>query len=316
MTLATFHSPGCKSWRHVNSGLICMILAMLLLPLGDAFAKLLTGVLDPIAVTMWRLIAQSTFLLPVTFLLRKHLRGSMFSPVVLLSGIVLSASLTSLIYAFSVMPIATAIAIFFVEPLILTVLAGPLLGEYAGPRRLVAVGVGLIGALIIIRPGFSLYGWVTLLPVLSAFAYALNMIVLKRASVSRSALTLQCGATLYATVILAAGAALLSAFTDATVLPRAEDAWAWGAIFAAGVVAACSFILVAEAFRREDATALAPFQYFEILSATILGFIFFGELPDALTFIGLAIILGSGVYVFHREGQSNMSAPRRRRAVR
>lgn len=89
---------------------------------------------------------------------------------------------------------SAAIAIFFVQPLLLTLLAVPLLGEVPGRRRLIAVGVGLVGALIVIRPGLSPYGWVTILPLISALAYALNMIVLRRACETRSGLTLQCGA--------------------------------------------------------------------------------------------------------------------------
>lgn len=311
-----FHAAGLRARLQANSGLICMILAMLLLPVGDTFAKLLTGAMDPLAVTMWRLLAQGLFLVPVALVMRKRLKGAMLSPAVMLSGALLAVSLTSLIHAFSVMPIATAIAIFFVEPLILTVLAGPLLKEYAGPRRLIAVGVGLVGAMIVIRPGYSVYGWATLLPLLSACAYALNMIVLKRASGTRSALTMQCGATLTASSIVVVAAGLMSVLGGVDLAPLVSDGWAWGAILASGGMAALSFLLIAEAFRRDDATALAPFQYFEIISATVLGLVVFKTFPDSLTVLGIAIILGSGLYVFHREGQSDKSAPRRRRSVR
>ena len=298
-----------------NSGMVFMICAMLLLPVGDTFAKLLTDTLNPVGVTMWRMLAQAVFLLPLAVVLRKRLRGAMFSPVVALSGVLVVISLTSLIGAFSVMPIATAIAIFFVEPLILTLLAGLLLGEHAGPRRLIAVGVGLIGAMIVIRPGFSTYGWSTLLPLLSALAYALNMILLKKASKTRSTLTMQCGTTIYAAVILLGIAIVLQLVGfDGLVVP-ATDLKSWSLIACAGACAATSFLLVGEAYRQSDATALAPFQYFEIITATALGFLIFGDFPDTLTWIGVGIILGSGIYIFHREGQTNTSAPRRKRGA-
>ncbi|WP_226781032.1 DMT family transporter [Oceaniglobus trochenteri] len=302
--------------RQARPGMILMMIAMLLLPLGDTFAKLLTGVLDPLAVTMWRVIAQGLFLVPVAFFLRRRLRGAMFSPLVAFSGGLLAASLSSLILAFSVMPIATTIAIFFVEPLILTLLAGPLLGERAGPRRLLAVLVGLVGAMIVIRPGFADYGWVTVLPLLSALAYALNMIVLKRASLTRSALTVQCGATVFAALWLGIAVGGLHLGGVLSAVPRGEAIWPWGAILCAGAVAATCFVLIAEAFRTSDATTLAPFQYFEILTATALGFVIFGDFPDAATWIGVAIILGSGLYIFHREGIRDTEAPRRKRIVR
>ncbi|WP_246030370.1 DMT family transporter [Litoreibacter halocynthiae] len=296
--------------------MLYMIAAMLLLPVGDTFAKLISETLNPVGVTMCRVLAQALLLVPIAFFLRHRLRGAMFSPVLALSGILLIISLTSLISAFAVMPIATAIAIFFVEPLILTLLAGFLLGETAGPRRLIAVGIGLVGALIVIRPGFSTYGWVTILPLISAVAYALNMILLKKATVTRSALTVQCGTTVYAAVGLVLLSMALS-FTPMTgFVPSTADTSTWLLVLCAGAVAAISFVMIAEAYRTADATALAPFQYLEIMTATALGFLVFGDFPDALTGVGIAIILGSGIYIFHREGQSDTSAPRRKRAGR
>jgi len=296
--------------------MLCMVAAMLLLPLGDSFAKVLTETLNPVAVSMWRILAQALFLVPITFVMRRRLRGAMFSPVVALSGGLLVISLSTLITSFSVMPIATAIAIFFVEPLILTLLAGPLLGEKAGPRRLIAVGVGLLGAMIVIRPGFSEFGWVTLLPLISALAYALNMIILKRASVSRSGLTVQCGATIYAGAALVILTVALHLTGAPDLAPPTAQIGVWGAILCAGAVAATSFVLVAEAYRSAEATALAPFQYLEIVTATALGFLVFGDFPDALTWVGVAIILSSGIYIFQRERQANTSAPRRKRGGR
>jgi len=299
-------------------GLILMALAMALLPIGDTFAKHLTGSLHPVEVTFARLTAQGMFLVPAAILLRKRLRGSMFSPVVALSGGLVMVTLTSLIWAFSVMPIATAIAIFFVEPLILTALVGPLLGERVGPRRLAAVGVGLLGALVVIRPGGG-FGAAALLPLLGACAYALNMIVLRRASRDRSAITVQCGATFYA--CLGMGAVLGLMTWSGAILPAFDTLPAsdWAAVLAAGFFAAASFVLIAEAFRRAEAGLLAPFQYLEIIGATAAGYLVFGDFPDLWTWVGIAIILASGLYVFRRErlpANRPGIAPGRRRSRR
>ncbi len=134
-------------WTGSFAGMTCMAAAMLLLPLGDTLSKLLTEKLNPIDVATARVLAQAAFLLPAAVLLRRRLRGAMLSPIVALSGLLVIITLVCLIGAFAVMPIATAIAIFFVEPLILTLLAAPLLGETVGPRRLAAVAAGLVGAL-------------------------------------------------------------------------------------------------------------------------------------------------------------------------
>ncbi|MFN2307704.1 MAG: DMT family transporter [Paracoccaceae bacterium] len=310
--------PTTQGMSETKLGMILMAVAMLMLPIGDTFAKYLTGSLHPIEVTFARLIAQGLFFVPAALLLRHRLKGAMFSPVIALSGALVMVTLTALIWAFSVMPIATAIAIFFVEPLILTALVGPLLGEKVGPRRMAAVGVGLVGALIVIRPGGG-FGAAALLPLLAAFAYALNMIVLRRASQVRSALTVQCGATFYACLGMAVLFAVLAGTGAIVPSFRSLAPLDWGAILAAGLFAAGSFILIAEAFRRAEAGTLAPFQYLEIIGATAAGYLVFGDFPDLWTWVGIAIILASGLYVFWRErvpANRPQIAPGRRRSRR
>ncbi|WP_235855947.1 DMT family transporter [Mesobaculum littorinae] len=295
-----------------EGGLACMAVAMLLLPVGDAFAKVLTGTLDPVVVTMWRFVAQALCLVPVALLLRHRLRGAMFSPIVALSGGLVMITLSCLIGALSVMPIATAIGIFFVEPLILTLLAGPLLGEVVGPRRMTAVAVGFLGAFVVIRPGMSGFGWATVLPLLSALSYALNMIVLRRAGRTRSSLTVQCGAAAYAACGMIAVTLVLQGAGLVRLAPGEMPVTSWLTVAAAGAFAAASFVLIAEAFKRAEAGALAPLQYLEIVGATAAGYVIFGDFPDALTWLGIAIILGSGLYTQRRERRR---APRGRRLL-
>lgn len=287
-------------WTGSFAGMTCMAAAMLLLPLGDTFSKLLTETLNPIEVATVRVLAQAAFLLPAAVVLRNRLRGAMFSPVVALSGLLVMITLICLIGAFAVMPIATAIAVFFVEPLILTVLAGPLLGETVGPRRLAAVGAGLAGALIVIRPGPE-FEVAALLPLLAAVSYALNMIVLRRAARTRSGLTIQCGATTYACLGMVALSSGLHAAGIVTPNPSALSTWSSVLILGSGLLAAASYVLIAEAFRHAEAGLLAPFQYLEIIGATAAGYLVFGEFPDGMTWLGIAVILASGLYVVYRE---------------
>ncbi|PQO24660.1 EamA/RhaT family transporter [Rhodobacteraceae bacterium WD3A24] len=293
-----------------------MVLAMGLLPVGDTVAKLLTQVASPAEIAMWRILAQALVLAPLAAIWRGRLHGPMFSPVVAVSGLMVVTVLTCLITAFQVMPIATAIAIFFVEPLLLTLLAGPLLGEVAGPRRYVAVGVGLIGAMIVLRPSFAAFGPAAVLPLVAALAYALNMIVMRKATRTRAVLTIQLGATLYGAAILVVALVVAQAAGIAAIRMPAAPGIAWAGVAAAGLLAAVTFLLIAEAFRRGEASVLAPFQYLEIVGATIMGYLVFGDFPDALTWLGTAIILASGAYVFHREQRAGRRPPRRRRAAR
>jgi len=289
-------------------GMVVMCMAMVLLPLGDAISKALTSFASPFEVTVWRTLAQALFFLPAALILRRHFSGSVFSLGSLLSAALILVVMVCLVTAFATMPIATAIAIFFVEPLLLTLLAGPFLGEIPGRRRYAAVGVGLIGALIVIRPNFVTFGPVVLLPLLGALAYALNMIVMRQATRHRSALSFQFGASL-----LAAGLALTGYFVALLlgVEPSGLSAlptWALWAVAGSGLMAMAAFLMITFAFSKVEASLLAPFQYLEIVGATAVGFLFFGDIPDAMTFFGTAIILGSGAYVFHRERVRSVEA--------
>ncbi|WP_422073533.1 DMT family transporter [Tranquillimonas rosea] len=299
-----------------SRGMAAMCVAMALLPVGDAISKLLTDVVPPFEVTQWRTLAQALFFVPIGLVMRRRLRGSILSLPALFSGALIVVVLFCLISAFQHMPIATAIAIFFIEPLLLTLLAGPFLGEVAGPRRYAAVGVGLIGALVVIRPNFAVFGPVVLLPALGALAYAANMIVLRIATRTRSAVTFQLGATFSAAGLLLAAAAVtaLRGGNPATLLDG--PAWAMWAVLAAGALAALTFLLLTVAFSQTEASVLAPFQYLEIVGATIVGYVVFGDFPDAMTWLGTAIILGSGIYVFHRERRTGHEPERRPSARR
>ncbi|MGR3522244.1 DMT family transporter [Paracoccus sp. (in: a-proteobacteria)] len=278
-----------------------MAVAMLILPAGDAISKALMSFAGPFEVTLWRSVANGMLFGPVAILARRRLGGPPVSGAAAFSGLLLITISFLLISAFQRMPIATAIAIFFVEPLLLTLLAGPFLGEVPGPRRLVAVGVGLIGALIVIRPNFQIFGPVALMPALAALAYAANMIVLRRASMRQSALSLQIGATLTA-ALLAALAALTAALSGRGGPSYfLAPVWVQLAVPAAAILFAAAFLLITFAFSRCEASTLAPLQYLEIVGATLVGLIFFGSLPDAWTWIGTAIILGSGLYILHRD---------------
>ncbi len=287
--------------RARQAGLAAMILGMALLPVGDAMSKLLTTVLPPVDVAFARMVMQALFFLPIVLIMRRRLGGAVLSWPALLSAALLVVIALCLITSFSVMPIATAIAIFFVEPLLLTLLAGPLLGEVPGPRRYAAVAVGLVGALIVIRPNFAVFGPVVLLPLLAALAYALNMIVMRRATATRSALGFQIGVSFSAAGLAVTGLALLWLLGRPLPQVGALPDWALWLFVAGGALGALTFLAITFAFKAAEASLLAPLQYLEIVGAVIVGYLVFHELPDAPTFLGTGIILASGIYVFHRE---------------
>nr|WP_255720269.1 DMT family transporter [Acuticoccus kalidii] len=285
-----------------------MVVAMLLVPIGDTLSKLLTEHIPPVEIAFWRYLVQSVCLLALAAIMRRKVRG-LTDPLLLLGGVTSGASLLFLVTAFQVMPIATAIAIFFVEPLILTILSALFLGERTGWRRLSAVAVGLVGAVIVIRPGWSTFGWYALLPLAAALAFAMTMVVVRRASRKYPPLTTQSAISINATLFLALGLAILT-LSGASDGPTLDvPSFVWIALGGMGLLSGLTFLLVSQAFSRVPASILAPFQYLEIVGATTLGYLVFNEFPDAMTWLGTAIILGSGVYVFARERRLALNRP-------
>jgi len=216
-------------------------------------------------------------------------------------GVLIAAALLLIIWALKYLPLANAIAIFFVEPLILTLMSAAFLGERIGIRRLAAVAVGLAGALIVIRPNWEAYGWAAILPLGTALCFAGYLTLTRHAAADEEPLMMQLWAGFFAALALSAVITLGEGFQVAVIDPvwPGNGDWAW--LIALGALSAFTHVMLAFAFRYAAAGILAPFQYLEIISATLLGLIFFGDFPDALTWAGTALIIGSGLYVFLRE---------------
>lgn len=305
MTGTVDHAEG----RAVGIGpaFALMVGATLLLPVGDTLSKYLTGVVHPLEVTLWRLVFQALALGLAALVVPSRVHGRVFSPLLALGGLTTAATLGFLISAFAVMPIATAIAIFFVEPLLLTVMSALFLGERVGWRRYLAVVVGLLGAVVVIRPGWSTFGASALLPLGAAFAFAANMVVIRIASATRSGLGIQLGISVYAAALMAAAFAVAAMLGVVPWAGLRAPAFVWPVYGVMGVIAGVTFFMMAEAFGRAPASVLAPTQYFEIVGATALGYLVFGDFPEALTWLGTAIILASGLFVFHRERRAQGS---------
>lgn len=295
-------SASSASGEHrIGLAFAMMLGATTLFPIGDTFSKLLTGLMGPLEVTFWRVAFQTLALILLALAMPHRAVGAKLSPILALGGATTAAMVAGLISAFAVMPIATAIVIFFVGPLILTVFSALFLDEDVGWRRYAAVCVGLVGAVVVIRPNWSTFGFHGLLPLGAAAGFAATMTLLRVASRTRSGLATQVGMSGYAASILGVGllaAGMLGWFNWSA--PGAP-VWVWPVFALMGVISAATFLLIAEAYKLAPASVLAPTQYFEIVGATILGYLVFGDFPDALTWIGTAIILGSGLYVFHRE---------------
>jgi len=283
-------------------GVLLMLGFAALAPVIDVFAKLAgTGV--PVGqIALARFSVQTAILFPLAYMLGNlHWPSGREVALHFLRGLLIVLATTAFFYALKFMAVAEAISIFFVEPLIVTLLGSVFLGEIVGWRRVVAAFVGFGGALIVIRPSFIEFGWVALVPLITAFFFALYLLLTRAMAQRMNPMTLQTYTSLAGLLIVApvlwgfngTGSGLLDPIWPAPIF--------WAYLIFTGVAATVSHLLLSYAFSFAPASTLAPLQYMEIVAATFFGFWVFGDLPDALTFLGIGIIVASGIYIFWRE---------------
>ena len=296
--------------RHeVSLGLSLMVLSVLIAPIIDIFAKLAVTTVPATEITFVRLIFQMTVLAPACLM-----RGTLFdltwrkTGLHAARGLLMAITMISFVTPLAVMEVADAIAIFFVEPIILTILGSVVLKETIGWRRYTACGVGFFGSLLVIQPSLQEVGPIALLPVVAAFSLALFFLLTRLVAQKEDPWSMQFYAGLWGALF--SGALLLvgSRFGIAMLTPVMPDLANTLYIAGAAVAATIAGVLGVYAYRSAPASTLAPLQYLEIVSATILGWFVFGHLPDALKWLGIAIIIASGLYVIWRERQINRTA--------
>ena len=279
-----------------------MITAMLMLPGLDAIAKWLSGSVSSGQVTWSRFFFQIILMAPL--LLRT--RGPWLTRILLLHaarGFLIAAATLLFFSGLKYLPIADAISIFFIEPLLVTLLSAVFLGESIGWRRLSAISIGFVGALVIIRPTFSEVGWPVLFPVGTAFCFSFYILLTRKLVNQEDPIRLQFFAGIFGFLVMTV-ALYFGASNKVEILTAVWPSnFEWMLLLALGIIATIGHLLVVHAFRRAPVSVLAPFQYVEIIGATVLGLLIFDDFPDAITWLGIMIIVGSGIYVFHRESR-------------
>jgi len=280
------------------TGIFLMLLSMTIVPVMDGLAKVLSADYPIIQIVWARYFFHLLYLLPIVIyrygpsvLMPRH-------PVLqIIRGGLLLSSTFCFFAAISQMPLADALALVFISPIIVTALSPVLLREKVGFRRWLAVFVGFIGALIIIRPGFSEIDTGTIYAIAAGTIYAFYMIATRKLSGSAPPLV-----TLTFTALL--GAIIMSAWVPSVWVPPSHVDWSLMA--AMGACAALGHFLLIKAFDHAPASVIAPFGYSEIIMATIIGFVVFGDFPDTMTWLGVGVIILSGVYISMREGKGNI----------
>lgn len=287
---------------NVPAGLLLMAISVFIAPLIDIFSKLATATVPSAEVSLARFVFQTLLMLPFV-LWRGSWREISWSLTRFhaLRGGILAITMICFVTTLKYMAVADAIAIFFVEPIILTIMGGVLLKETIGWRRYTACLVGFLGAMVIIRPSFQEIGWIALLPIVAAFGIAVFALLTRILSHREDPWSMQfqtgIWGAIFCALVLTAGYGSGSDVFD----PVVPDWLGLAYCFGTGVMATTSGIIAVYAYRNAPASTLAPLQYFEIVCATLFGWLVFGDFPDAMKWLGIAIIIASGLFILWRE---------------
>jgi drug/metabolite transporter (DMT)-like permease len=274
-------------------GIALILISTVFLGASDVTAKYLSATLPSIEIAWIRFLVFALIMVPAMvpgsplYALHTGRPG-----LQVMRGVTLLASSLFFISGLRFLPIAEASATGFVAPLFVTALSIVFLGESVGLRRWLATAVGLIGVLIILRPGTSAFHPAAFFPIVSALAWAGTLIMTRMLSGREHTITTMT----YSSIV---GVGVLSA-----LVPWVWVAPSWHDIAFAvfiGVASTAGQWIVVLAFRYADASVLAPFSYTQLLWVSILVFIIFGEVPDVWTVTGAVFIVASGLYTAHRE---------------
>ncbi len=276
-----------------------MCIGVACLCVNDALAKTLTASYSPLQILFMRNIIALPFavLMAVKMGGLSALRSS--KPVTHLMRAVLWIAATLLFFtSVKLLQLAEATALIFVAPLFITAISALFLREHVGWRRWMAVIVGFIGVVIVIRPGGSTFQPASLLPVATALLYAFLMISARWVDARESMWTLM--------LYLTGSSAFLSSFITPFFWDsiRLEDLWLFVAIALFGTA---GMTMMTQAFRLAPAVVIAPLDYTALIWATAIGWFIWGEIPDTVTYLGAVIIISSGVFIIVREYKTHRS---------
>ena len=272
--------------------IILNLSAWVMLPIMDGFAKYLSSTIPILQITWSRYFFTVIFVLPFMLIFfRKNLKWTEQPKLQLIRGLLLFCANILFFYSISVISLAKALTLAFIAPLIVTIFSPIILGEKVGLRRWAAVITGFVGSLIVLRPGFVEINVASIAALGTGFLYGIYLIVTRKLHNSDHPLL-----TLLITGVVGAiiGSAIMPYIW---VQPTITE---WYMMFAIGFFASIGHLLLILSLRYADASKLAPFGYFEIITNIIIGYYFFNHFPDSYTFIGLFIIICSGIYILRR----------------
>lgn len=275
-----------------NRAIILVIGAIFCFTMMDAFAKAIAVSEGP-AVALWaRYTGQMVFVLILVAPRLKSVARTSFPGFQFLRSLFLFCATATFFTGLTYLPLAEMAAIMNVNPVLITLGAALFLGERLGPRRIVAILIAMTGALIIIRPGSGVFSWPAIFPLLAAVFYSSYSLATRHIGAREDPWT----SLFYAALL---GSVVTTGFT----------VWNWQTpapttlllMVCLAMVGTVGQLLFIKAFSAGEAAMLAPFTYVSLIFATFWGATIYGEFPDFWTVIGAVVVVGAGIYVWHRE---------------
>jgi len=286
--------------QETTRGIVLMLLSVLLFACMDVVVKWLGATYPTLQIVFFRslfaFIPLSLFIFRGIGLAALRTRRPIQHVVRSLVGLM---AMTSFFYAYSQMPLANAVAIGFAAPIFITALSVPLLGEKVGPRRWIAVLVGFIGVLVIVRPDAGVFHAAAPVALAGTVFYALAMIFVRRLGRTETSTAIVFYFTLCCTLV----SGVFMPFV--WVSPDAEG---WALLILVGLLGGLAQMAMTNAVRLADISVVAPFDYTALLWTALFGFLIWSEVPGLSVWLGAVIVVASGVYILYRE--AHLGLPR------
>ncbi|MEQ1956487.1 DMT family transporter [Mesorhizobium sp. CN2-181] len=307
ISLATL-SPAIHNRDNDLAGVLSLVAGIAVFSVQDVIIKLISGVYPVYeAITIRSLVALPILWVMVAVNRRGATLRSRHWRLLLVRGVIMFFSYTVYYLALAALPLATCIGLYFAAPLFITVMSALFLREQVGLRRWAAVLMGFVGVLIILRPGTEVFEVAALLPIFSALTYGMAQVLARKLGEEASASVM----TFYANgMYILGGIAMVVAFGGGDYQSDVHKSWAfltrgWKTpslddfllMAACGVIAAVGLTLLSHAYRSSRASTIAPFEYSAIVLSVAYGWFIWGEFPDMVSWVGIAIVIGAGMYV-------------------
>ena len=299
-------------------GILYILLAMMVFSVQDGIMKHIYNFVSLYEVYLVRTVISFVLILTFLILTKKPIVFKSKYPVLTFFRVILFFfGFSSFYISLTVLPLGTATALFFVTPFLITIFAHFFLKEEIGIRRWSAVVVGFIGVYITLNPDFSNFNYLSLLPILCAFCYSLSMIIIKKTSDKDSVYTqtfaFYIGAIIISSIfyfIIGDGQYNTSNHPASQFIFRewfVDLEFSILLMVTTGVTATLAFLLLFTAYSIASPSVVSPFEYSILLWSSLIGWVYFKEIPSLTTVIGILIIVSSGIYIFLREKAQDQS---------